>query len=172
MSSNALNKDTMTTTVCIQRKIMLSPKHLSTLESSIRDKVDRLYGGCHEEYGYVMEIKDIQIDQQSVDIVHSSGNLLIPISITLQTLLPRVGNRFQTCISDIFAQGIITKYGDIEIFVPEHSLESWAIRGEILVDPSDKRYHIGDWLDIEIQNVKFIRGQYMCIGKILSIRDK
>lgn len=147
----------------IRMKVLLSPDSIINFNGALRGKISKILDMCSEQYGYIMSIDDIQIGNHK-KIIHSSGKIEVDTIVSITHLLPNIGDHFNSSITDIFQEGIITAYGKMKIFIPAHTLENARIVGNTL--SGNTTLKVGDWVQVKVENVKFMRGQYQCIGKL------
>ena len=156
------------TTVKITKTLVVHPKYLTNFKESLHTLTINSLHPCYEEHGYILDVYDIKpIGPKK--IVHSNGYLTVPVSIHMTTILPKPGNVYHCCITAIFKEGIVTSYGEMKIFIPEHKIESgWFIRLNTLTN-TQKTLTVSDWIFVKIEDVQFNHGNYQCIGQILNV---
>jgi DNA-directed RNA polymerase subunit E'/Rpb7 len=109
----------------------------------------------------------IQVKQNGpTHIHHTNGYLEMEVQVDMNTLAPKVGDRFRCCIIGIYDEGIFTKYDKMSILTPKTQLTDDWVLGDQLVKNGDDEYKIGDWLTVEITAVQYAHHNWQCIGSI------
>ena len=147
----------------LELKSILQPKYLN---SEYKRKLLQSYKGDYEkssnENGYIVKINNI------IDIVSShinNNNDIIIVSKCNCSIFKPIPNMEVNCKIDlIHVNGLFMSKYDIKIMVPKS--DEYIFKSDhILIN--NKKYIVGNNLDIIIIDVRYYKNIYSCIGKLI-----
>ena len=169
----------MSDKILIDGYIILTPDELNQeilylLEHKIKEK----YILCNHEYGYITKLCKIHNGYTSY-IERNSGNVKISVRFLAERILPTIGKQLVCTVHMIFNHGIFAQIGEnIKILIPAISIKN----GKYSVDDGDdcskhpvfkisgddgiKIIESDDTLKITINEVKYNKNRYNCIGQL------
>lgn len=147
----------------LELKSILQPKYLN---SEYKEKLLQAYKTDYEkssnENGYIVKINNI------IDIVSScinNNNDIIIISNCDCTIFKPIPNMEVNCKIDlIHVNGLFMSKYDIKIMVPK--TDDYIFNTDYILI-NNKKYIVGDLLDIIIIDVRYYKNIYSCIGKLI-----
>ena len=104
---------------------------------------------CSKKYGYIIKVLDIkQIIEKKISIYN--GKVIVKCEILIDSLYPKVGLVINGNIQQIFPQGMIIIVKNImKTFIPTKNKIN---------------FNIGDEITIKLEQIRFQKGKYDCIG--------
>jgi len=94
------------------------------------------------------------------------------VEVEIFCYLPKIGDRLDILVEFVFNHGIFGAFEKIKVLVPIQSCQNWEFLQEftelILFEKDNPHNKIrkGDIITIEIQNIRFEKENYSCLGKI------
>ena len=107
---------------------------------------------CTKKFGYIIKVSNIEkILEKKISIYN--GNVIVNCNIEVECLYPFSGLTTSGIIQQIYPQGyIIIVKNCMKTFIPCQTATK------------DKKYQIGDFVNIKIEQFRFQKGKYDCIG--------
>lgn len=103
---------------------------------------------CTKAHGFILKVISIEhVHSRKISIYN--GNIITDCTVTIEHLLPQVGQIMDGVVKQIFAQGCIVVVQEcMKVFLPT------------------VRAHILDVLRFRITQIRFQKGRYDCIAEI------
>ena len=107
---------------------------------------------CNQEYGYIIDVISVEKIIDSVISIYN-GNVILTCEILIENLLPIVNSKIKGIVKKIFPQGFFIMVRNcMKIFVPNEGEKNIKIDSEV---------------EVEIIQIRFLKGKYDCIGKLV-----
>jgi DNA-directed RNA polymerase subunit E'/Rpb7 len=158
----------------ITSQIVLSPHELVHISSAIRRHLEEKIGTCNKEYGYIMDIGNVD-PYRMPTISKISGNCIYDVTYEIQTLKPEPDQLYHAQIQSIFPDGMFTQYKNIQIFIPTSSfptdddeLGGVDTKRDVAPKSADAKSadaKIGDIIPVTILFIRYENHRFRCIGK-------
>jgi DNA-directed RNA polymerase subunit E'/Rpb7 len=105
---------------------------------------------CSKQYGFIIHVvRIVRIHSQRISIYN--GNIILDCDIEVDYILPEVGQKMKGTVKQCFPQGTIVLAHDcMKVFIPNTKNT-----------PKEK-------MDFEIVQIRFQKGKYDCIGKVIK----
>jgi DNA-directed RNA polymerase subunit E'/Rpb7 len=166
--------------ILIDGYVILNPAELNEeIWSTLEQKIEEKYILCNHEYGYITKLCKIHNSYTS-NIERNSGNVKISVRFLAERILPTIGKQLVCTVHMIFNQGIFAQVGEnIKILIPTASIKN----GKYTVIDGDDDYSkhsvfkisepdrtriiaVDDVIKITINEVKYNKNRYNCIGQL------
>jgi DNA-directed RNA polymerase subunit E'/Rpb7 len=160
----------------ITSQIVLSPHELVHISSAIQRHLEEKIGTCNKEYGYIMDIGNVD-PYRMPTISKISGNCIYDVTYEIQTLKPEPGQVYHAQVQSIFPDGMFTHYKNINIFIPTSSslgddadangadAKSADAKSADAKSADAKTPKIGDIIPVTILFIRYENHRFRCIGK-------
>jgi len=143
---------------------IFKPEYLTRdYKSNLLKLYKEQYESTGIDIGYIVKILKI-IDIISTNLDNNS-QIVVESLCSCQIFKPEIGMKVTCTINMIHVNGIFVNKYDIKILVPssnndyEYNNDSFKF--------NNKKYKVGDNLDIEIINIRYDKSVYSCIGKLI-----
>jgi DNA-directed RNA polymerase subunit E'/Rpb7 len=105
---------------------------------------------CSKQHGFIIRVIGIvRIHSQRISIYN--GNIILDCKIEVDHVFPEIGHKTKGLVKQSFPQGtIVLAYDCMKVFIPSVKIASKEI------------------VDFEIVQIRFQKGKYDCIGKIVK----
>lgn len=153
----------METTV-IENDIEISPDKLDfKIKQHIYDELSKNIGICCKKYGYILEIINI-ISISNKSISNTSANIIFNVKYTANTLKPSIGNVISCKVNMVFIHGLFLGLHDLKVLIPSKELKNYKFDSKKNIYYGKRPIKKDDIIDVVIQDVKYMKKQYSCIG--------
>lgn len=147
----------MTTLIQLTKSVEIIPDLKHPDHELLRHYKEKYEKTCTKYSGFILEVhRVLRVIRRKLSAYN--GNLIVDGVIEITALLPKVGLRTQAVVKQSFSQGwILFVQNCMKVFVP--------FTPDIVVN-------LNDVVDIEVIQIRFQKGRYDCIGKILVEKIK
>lgn len=153
--------------VKIEKNIEVEPVHL---HQGIKDSIKSILENtkiCNSE-GYIDTILDI-IQIENIGISKHTNFPVFKVVFSAIKIMPEIDKPYVCKISQIYGYAIVLEYkGPIKIILPESNLLDYKIKDSKFLERNGKLIKQGDNLEVVFVNIKYSKGNFNCIAKILS----
>jgi len=109
---------------------------------------------CTKKYGYILSVISIEKIRKKYISIYN-GNVIIDCDILVDNILPKIGEIYTAEIKNIYLQGLILLLKKcIRVFVP--------------IENKKLDFQVGSNLNFLCSQVRFRKGSWDCIGKLID----
>lgn len=153
-------------------KLELLPKFMDeNYESHLLDAARKVYlNSCTKENGYITSVKSLtKIVGSYISNVNSLP--VFEVQLEIESVLPKIGDTFTSKVCMIFQHGLLVEVEPVQkILIPTPSLNAkgfeYSHDDKTFVSESESISN-GAEISVEIVNVRYNRGNFSCIGKMV-----
>lgn len=153
----------MAETTLIKKDIEIHPKYLnSDVKTHIKDILEKTKI-CTKKYGYIVKINEI-VNIYSLPISTVTKFPVFSIVFSADTILPKPDKILECKINMVSQQGLIMKYGSMNIFLPYTNLKEYTYNKEDKTFTKGKKViKADDNIKVKLTVVKYEKQVFNCI---------
>jgi DNA-directed RNA polymerase subunit E'/Rpb7 len=121
------------------------------------------YESTGNDLGYIVKIHKIN-DIISTNL-NNNSEIIVESLCNCNIFKPEVGLKINCVIDMIHINGIFVSIYKIKILIPSTTNQYEYLGNSFKIN--NIQYNIGDYIDIEIVNIRYDKYVYSCIGKLI-----
>ena len=152
----------------IKEEILIKPFELGeNTMKTILWKTHQLKGSCNEKRGYITEIQNIKIDENS-GVIQPFGEMVVfEVELDVKCYKPKKGEEIKGKLSDVVNSGIFVVSEYLKILISKTVLPKntkYMLGKGISIGNTE--YKVGDSIDVKIYAVKYENTKYKILGEL------
>lgn len=156
------------TTQTFTENVIVYPFELNDTKKNILTKLKHHLSTCSEEYGYILDVDNVNWATMTNKISRISGNCIFNVTYEAKTFKPVVGHEYRAEIVVVVKEGIFCEYNNIQILIPADILLGWRFVAHVYMNIATlEEIKAGDFVNVLICMVRYGSHKYQCVGNMI-----